>query len=163
MTHPHPQEQGLSLADISRAHEDVDIGAVNKLRVYGVSARGLFSIFQRFPEVGQWFKGGKFDPKGLVAQVPDCIAGVIAAGCGYAGDVEMEKKAEDIAVEAQLDVLEAIFRLTFKNGFGPFVQRMVALSAQAESQNFGRGLGMTSPPVSKPVSQPDTPSIPSLT
>jgi hypothetical protein len=160
MTHPHP-DQGLSLADIARAYEDVDIGAAARLRVYGISAKGLFSIFQQFPEVGQWFKGGKFDPKALIAQVPECIAGVIAAGCGYAGNAEMVQKAEDFAVEAQIDIMEAIFRLTFKNGFGPFVQRMVALSAQAESQNYGRGLATTLPQGSQTVSQPDTTPTPS--
>lgn len=156
-----PTDQGLSLADIGPVYEDVDLGKDRLLRVYGISAKGLFTIFQRFPEVGQWFKGGKFDPKSLIAQVPDCISGVIAAGCGYAGDAKMEKKAENIAVEAQIDVIEAIFRLTFKAGFGPFVQRMVALSAQAESQNFGRGLGMISPKGSQTVSPPDTTAQPS--
>lgn len=157
------QEQGLSLADIGPVYEDVPLSDDKKLRVYGISAKGLFAIFQQFPEVAQWFKGGKFDPKALIASVPNCIAGVIAAGCGYAGDAKMEKKAETLAIEAQLDALEAIFRLTFKNGFGPFVQRMVALSAQAESQNYGRGLAMTSPQASRTVSQPDTIQNPSGT
>lgn len=158
-----PQDQGLSLADIGPVYEDVPISDDKKLRCFGISAKGLFAIFQRFPEVGQWFKGGRFDPKSLIAQVPDCIAGVIAAGCGYAGDEAMEKKAENIAVEAQIDIIEAIFRLTFKNGFGPFVQRMVALSAQAESQNYGRGSLTTSPPASQTVSPPDMTAKPSGT
>lgn len=163
MTTDKTKNQGLSLADIGPIYEDVPLSDEKSLRVFGVSAKGLFAIFQRFPQVGEWFKGGKFDPKDLIAQVPDAIAGVIAAGCGFPGDGEMEKRAEMIAVDSQLDIVEAIFRLTFKSGFGPFVTRIVALSAQADSLNYGRGLVTTSPKVSPTASPPDTTAKPSGT
>lgn len=163
MTTPATKEQGLSLADIGPVYEDVPLSATVSLRVYGISAKGLFAIFQRFPEVAAWFKGGKFDPQSLIAQVPQALSGVIATACGYPGDDAMEAKADDIAVDSQLDVLEAIFRLTFKNGFGPFVLRIVALSNEAESLNYGRGLAMTSPKASPTASPPDTTPKPSGT
>jgi hypothetical protein len=149
------REQGLSLLDIGPLYELVPAPNGKKLRVYGVSAKGIFAVFQRFPEVGSWFKGGKkVDMAPLIAEAPDAIAAVIAAGCGKPGDMQAEEVAGLLPVETQLDVLEAIGRLTFKNGFGPFVQRIVALSEQAQSLNFGRGLAMRSPPASKPASVP---------
>lgn len=155
-------DQGLSLLDIGPLHELVPFGE-KKLKVFGVSAKGLFGIFLRFPEVGQWFKGGKLDLTVLAHQAPDAIAAVIAAGCGAPGDVDAEEKAGLLPIELQLDVIEAIARLTFKAGFGPFVQRIVALSEQAASLNYGRAAGMTLPPESKLASQPaSTPSSPGV-
>lgn len=148
------REQGLSLLDIGPLYELVPAPNKKLIRVYGVSAKGIFAVFQRFPEVGSWFKGGKVDMAPLIAEAPDAIAAVISAGCGAPGDEQGEEAAGLLPVETQLDILEAIGRLTFKNGFGPFVQRIVALSEQATSLNFGRGLAMRSPPVSKPVSVP---------
>lgn len=162
------KEQGLSLLDIGPITESIPVAEGVSLKVYGISAKGLFSIFQRFPEVGKWFKGGvgkdgKVDLKVLVAEVPDTIAAVIAAGCGEPGNEIAEEHASLLPVEAQLDVLEAIARLTFRNGFGPFVQRIVALSQAAESLNFGRASATTSQAPSKPASMPDTTASPSGT
>lgn len=158
------REQGLSLLDIGPLSANVPVGTEGKsLKVSGVSAKGIFIVFQRYPEIAQWFKGGiaKIDPKMLLAEAPEAIAAVIAAGCGSPGDEAAEAVAGSLPIEAQLDVLEAIAKMTFTRGFGPFVQRIVALSALAESQNYGRASGMKLPPQSKPASQPDTTAKPS--
>lgn len=155
------KDQGLSLLDIGPIYEDVPLSTEKSLRVYGISAKGMFTIFQRFPEVAAWFKGGKFDVESLVKQVPAALSGIIAAGCGSPGNPIAEERADAIAVDSQLDVLEAIFRLSFKSGFGPFVLRIVALSAEAESLNYGRGLVTTSPKASQTASPPDTTAKPS--
>lgn len=146
------KDQGLSLLDIGPLSEDVPVAEGRALKVYGVSAKGVFALFKRFPNVGQWFKGGKIDGQGLIAEVPEAIAAIIAAGCGEPGNPQAEEAAEKMSVEVQLDVIEAIARLTFKSGFGPFVQRIVALSKQAESLNYGRVSATTSPAASKPAS-----------
>ncbi len=151
---PH-KDQGLSLLDVGPLHEEVDYGD-KKLKVYGVSAKGVFFVFQRFPQVLGWFKGGKFDIQGLIAEAPDAIAAIIAAGCGNPGDEKAEEIASMMPMETQLDILEAIGRLTFKNGFGPFVKRMVAFADAAQSVNYGRAAGTKSPQESKPVSPPAT-------
>lgn len=150
------KEQGLSLLDIGPLYEDVDYGT-RKLRVYGVSAEGIVSVFQRFPEIRTWFQGGgTVNIKMLIEQAPGAFAAVIAAATGTPGSEKAEKIARLIPAETQLDILEAIGRLTFKNGFGPFVARIVALSAAARSENFGRVQDTNSPPTSKPVSPPAT-------
>ncbi len=145
------EEQGLSLDDIGPLYEDIPYGE-RKLRVYGISAEGIFAIFQRFPEIRTWFQGGgKVDIKALVAQAPGAIAAVIAAATGKPGNEKTEETARKISVETQLDILEAAGRLTFKNGFGPFVARIVALFAEAKSVNYGRAPDTKSPPILNPV------------
>lgn len=157
---PDLGSEGLSLLDIGPLYEKVPVSD-KLLRVFGISAKGLFSIFQRYPAVGKWFSGGKFTVPDLVAEAPDAMAAIIAAGCALPGNAEAEERASTFPIEAQLDVLEAIARLTFKNGFGPFVMRIVALNEQAASLNYGRVQATASPPVSKPVLPPDlTPSSP---
>jgi hypothetical protein len=148
-------EQGLSLLEIGPMTEVVPVGK-KSLTVYGVSAEGIFSLFQRFPEMMQWFKGGVLDVPLLIKETPAAIAAVIAVGCGSPNDPKAEEVARKLPVEVQIDILEAIGRLTFSKGFGPFVKRIVALSDQARSANFGRGAGMKSPPASKPLSPPAT-------
>ena len=157
------KDQGLSLLDIGPVSEKVQVGS-KLLNVYGISAKGIFAVFQRFPEVRTWFtvkQGQKIDLQKLIAEAPDAIAAIIAAGCGEPGNAAAEETAGTIPVDTQLDILEAIGRLTFKNGFGPFVQRIVALSEQAQSANFGRAPDTKSPQASKPLSAPATPPKPS--
>lgn len=148
------KEQGLSLTDIGPLSESVLVHEGKSVQVYGVSAKGIFAVFQQFPDVMQWFKGGKFDIQSLVAEAPDALAAVIAAACGQPGDKKAQEIAERLPAEVQLDILEAAGRLTFKSGFGPFVNRIVALSNAAASVNYGRALDTKSPPESKPSLPP---------
>jgi hypothetical protein len=159
------KEQGLALTDIGPLYEDVPFGDKH-IRVYGVSAKGIFSVFQRFPEIMKWFNGGvgvTIDLKNLVNQVPDALAAIIAAGCGEPGEAKAEKIAEMLPAETQLDIIEAIGRLTFRSGFGPFATRIAQFVTAAQSANFGRAPDTKSPQASKPASQPDTTPNPSGT
>lgn len=156
------KEQGLSLLDIAPASERVKIGDDQYVQVIGVSAKGILSIFQRFPEIFTWVKGGgKVDIPQLLNQTPGALAAVIAAGCGLPNNEAAEETATNLPIETQLDLLEAIGRLTFKNGFGPFAQRMIDLAAAAQSVNYGRAQDMRSRPQSKPASPPVTTAKPS--
>src|SRR5487761_448403 len=104
------EEQGLSLLDIGPQSEMVPVGE-EKLNVYGVSAKGIFSLLTRFPQLRTWFAGQagqKLDIGQLVAELPDGIAAIIAAGCGLPGNPAAEEAAAAMAVESQLDILEAI-------------------------------------------------------
>jgi len=147
------KDEGLSLLDIAPQHELVPVGK-EKLKVVGVSAEGVLALFKRFPDMGAWFKGG-LKPEMMVKAAPEAIAAIIAAGCGTPGNEGAEAVARALPIETQLDVLEAIGRLTFKNGFGPFVERMLALAADAKSVNYGRAPATVSQPQSKP-SPPST-------
>jgi hypothetical protein len=142
------ESPGLSLLDLGPQTESVPVGSM-KVRVTGVSVKGVFAIFGRFPEIGSWFKAGKVDLAGLIEQAPDALAAFIAAGCGEPDNPVAESVAASLPVETQLDIIDAIARLTFKNGFGPFVNRILALSDQAQSVNYGRVSGMNSQQASK--------------
>lgn len=124
------QSQGLSLADIGKQHEDVKTGDADDqfVRVYGISAKVCLSILERFPEVlAKAMAGGGVKFNDIIAAAPDAISAVIAAATGHLGDTEVEEDAGNLPIEIQMDILEAVGRLSFRNGFGPFVQRIMSL------------------------------------
>ena len=135
------QHQGLSLADIGKAHEDVKVGEGDDqfVRVYGVSAKVCLSLLQRFPEIlTKAMAGGGVKFNDIIAAAPDAIAAVIAAGTGHMGEEEVEEDANNLPIEVQMDILEAIGRLSFRSGFGPFAQRIMSLAnAVPGSANSG--------------------------
>jgi hypothetical protein len=158
------KEQGLGLHDIADFGEKVDIGDGRKLQVKGISAQGVLLLLMRFPDLQKWLSGQSLALTDTFLQAPETIAAVIAAGTGAPGDTDAEDIAASLPVEVQTDVLEAVYRQTFRNGFGPFVKRVLALYAVAvQSGNFGGDPGMKSPPESKPLSPMDTPQAPSGT
>jgi hypothetical protein len=150
--------QGLSLFDIADFGEEVPIGDGRKLKVKGISAQGCVLLLMRFPQLQKWFSGQSVPVADTFIQAPDMVAAVIAAGTGAPGDTDAEDIAASLPVEVQTDVVEAVFRQSFRSGFGPFVKRVLALyAAAAQSGNFGGDPAMKSPPVSKPLSTTDTP------
>jgi hypothetical protein len=149
------KEQGLSLIDIGGAREQVPVGDA-LLNITGVSARGALALFQRFPEMQKWFSGGGLTASEMIIAGPDAVAAIIAAGTGHLNDKAHEKIADELPIETQLDILEAIGRVTFKSGFGPFVKRIAALSSAVASVNYGKALDTNSPPALKPSSEPVT-------
>jgi len=147
-------QPGLNLTDLAPMFEDVPIGS-SFLRVKGISAKTGLEIFQRFPKmlglIGQGFDLGTF-----LSVAPEAVAAIIAASTGNLGNAAAEEAAAGLAVETQFDILEAIGRLTFKSGFGPFVKRIMALGDAASSASFTKVAAMNSPPQSKNSSLPDT-------
>ena len=158
------KEQGLSLRDIADFGENIPIGDGRSLKVKGISAQGVVLLLVRFPELQKWLSGQSLKIADTFIRAPETIAAVIAAGTGAPGDTDAEDIAASLPVEVQTDVLEAVYRQTFRSGFGPFVKRVLVLYAVAvQSGNFGGDPGMKSPPESKPLSPTDTPQAPSGT
>jgi hypothetical protein len=148
--------QGLSLLDIAPQFEDVPVGD-SLLRVYGVTAQDVVTLLQRFPETQAWFSGSGFNRETFAKVGPGMIAAIIAAACHECGNPKAEERAGYFSVEQQMDVLEAVGRLTFRNGFGPFVARLAGLARLAVSENYGKAQDTNSPPASTPSSEPATP------
>lgn len=142
------KSQGLSLLDIAPASEMIKIGE-QEMPVYGISVKGVISLLQRFPMIQTWVSGGKLDPAKLLEMAPEALAAVIALGCRVEGEVG-EQEAAKLSIETQIDIVEAIGRLTFSNGFGPFAQRILKLAnlGAAVSQNYGRAPDTISQPQS---------------
>jgi hypothetical protein len=145
------KEQGLSLYDIAGFGEDVEIGNGAKLRVKGISSAGCLILLTRYPELQKWLAGKPIQVADVMMLAPDMIAAIIAAGTGAPGDVDAEDIAKEIPVEAQTDLVEAVYRQTFRSGFGPFVSRVLKLFEAARNSGlYGGDPAMKSPPVSKP-------------
>lgn len=123
-----------SLLDIAPAVEAVDIGE-HKIECVGISAGDLVRLIQRFPALRDALWQGRasqpgemaIDPASLINEAPDAISAVLAAGTGHLGEIEHEKAASRLSIDAQIDLLAAILRLTLPQGVGPFVQKLTDL------------------------------------
>jgi hypothetical protein len=113
------------LLSIAPLVETVEVSG-QKVSVPGVGLRGVASLFQRFPALRSVFQGGA-NLDDLVSVAPDAVAAVIAAGTGNPGSEKHEKAADGLPLDAQLDLLAAIKRVTMPKGPGPFVAKVSAL------------------------------------
>jgi len=98
-----------------------------RLVVRGLHGPDIAFIAARFPHLLSLIGGGGDLGPRLIAQFGEAIGPIIAAGCGYRGDEEREKRASMFLIEDQLRLLKAIIELTFPNGFGSFVETVMAL------------------------------------
>lgn len=116
------------LADIATATDTVPVAGVN-VTVFGVSARGIAVLLQRFPLVRQVLSGKTADltAEKIVELIPDAIPVLIAAGTGNPGNAEEEARADKLGVEDQWNLLQKIFALTMPGGVGPFVAKLSAM------------------------------------
>jgi hypothetical protein len=112
----------------STAIEVVKIDGL-RVNVRGVSVDAIASIVARFPEVRSLVSGGVGDsliPR-LIEGCAAAVGPIIAAGCGHLADEIYEQHAAKLLPEYQLKFLTAIFRLTFPNGIGSFVEALTSL------------------------------------
>jgi hypothetical protein len=152
------QKPGLNLTDLAPMSENVPIGD-SYLTVSGISAKMGLEVLKRFPKVLGMATGGKFDLGAFLVVAPDAVAAIIAAATGQLGNDAAEEIAGALGIETQLDVLEAVGRLTFTKGFAPFAERVMALANAANSGLSSKGTGMKLPQASKPSSPLDTPPL----
>lgn len=154
------EQQGLSLLDIAPQFKDVPVGDV-LLRVYGITSEDVIALFNRFPDAQSWFSGGHIIPAKLMEVAPDAIKAIIAAACRQSGNPLAEERAGQFSVEEQMDIIETIGGLTFKNGFGPFVARLAGLARLVGSESSGKVPDTNLPVQSNNSSDTDTTLVPS--
>jgi hypothetical protein len=133
----------VSLTDIAPAHAKVMVQG-KEVDVRGISAKMIAALLGRFPEMKLVMAGRSVETANLFQLAPTAIAAIIAAGTGNAGDEKVETLIEDFPIEDQANLLEAIGRLTFPSGIGPFVERIMALSAAVEGAS-GKAPALNSP------------------
>jgi hypothetical protein len=106
----------------------VEVVKVNgtRLTVHGLSGPAIAAIVARFPDLAAVIGGGVAGTR-LIAQFGHAIGPIIAAGCGHLSDERYEQRASELPVEAQLDLINAIIRLTFEKGPLSFVEKLSAL------------------------------------
>jgi hypothetical protein len=143
------KQQGLSLLDIKLATELVEVAPEQKVEVRGISSSDILTLIQRFPDMQKFVSIGGIKATDIMNLAPTTVSGIIAAGVGHVGDAEYEAFADKLSIEAQLNMLEAIGRCTFRSGFGPFVMRISAHVVAALSGSSGRATGTNSLPQSK--------------
>jgi hypothetical protein len=118
----------VSLLDIADQQKTVTIRDKDVV-VFGISAQDIVYLFGKFPELRLLMSGKQADltPETLLKLAPGAVAAAIAAGTGSAGDENAEAVAARLGLGEQLDLLAAIFDLTFPQGVGPFVAKLDAL------------------------------------
>lgn len=119
----------VGLLDIEpSATEIVSVNGAS-VSVGGIESKGVLQLLKRFPELALLLLGTAPSLDRLLDMGGDVTAAIIAAGCGYLGDEKAEAKAASLSLDAQMDLLTAILRLTLPNGVGPFVAKLGALAA----------------------------------
>jgi len=97
------------------------------VEVVGISAKGVAHLLARFPELGDVMSGKTVEVARLMEIGGDCVAAIIAAGCGLVGNAEAEERAGSLSLEEQADFLTEILKLTMPGGVGPFVAKLTGL------------------------------------
>ncbi len=121
--------EAIGLLDLTRRHKLVDVGAEQKLEVYGLSAKMIVELFERFPPLQTAVLGMGLKVEVIKKLGPEVMAALIAAATGNLGNEEAEVIASDLPIEIQWDIIDAMGRVTFTNGYGPFYQKVKAAVA----------------------------------
>ena len=147
----------VSLLDIADQQKTVPLRGKD-VTVRGISAQDVVYLLGKFPELRSLMAGNRADvtPESLLKFAPAAVAAVIAAGTGSAGDEKAEAVAARLAIGEQVEILAAIFELTFPQGIGPFVARLDAFGLLKGDGASGWGPDTKSPAPSKDSSPPDT-------
>lgn len=116
-----------SLLDIADVGETVTVRG-QAILVSGVSAHGIAVLLSRFPVLREALAGREVSAERLVEVGPDAVAAIIAAGTGAPGNERAEAVAASLPVGDQIDLVEAILRVTLPRGVGPLVERVAAMA-----------------------------------
>jgi hypothetical protein len=115
-----------SLLDLGPLTEEVEIRGV-KLTVHGLTVTDLFKLFSEFPDMQKLLAQMGTPNAVMLGLAPDMFAKVIAMATGSLGDKEVEERAKQLGAADQLMILSAVQRMSFPQGFGPFVDQMTRL------------------------------------
>ena len=113
----------MDFSTIAPAAQEIAVGA-DKISIRGLSMRSLGQLFYRFPQLFDLAVGKEISVTDLATAAPDAFAAAAAASIGNIGDAKAEAFFDSLAVETQADIWDAIVKLTFPGGYGPFVERV---------------------------------------
>jgi hypothetical protein len=95
---------------------------------------------------------------GLLELAPDLFAKVIAIATGSPDDAAVIAKARELGAADQMAILSVVQKLSFPQGFGPFVDQMTRLMVTgAPTQSSGQGNSSHAP--SNAALQTDSPGL----
>lgn len=136
------------------------------VEVTGVSVKGVVALFRRFPEIRTIMsgRGSELNGQDVIDKLPDSVPAIIAAGCGQIDNPAAEDIVSRLPLSEQVELLEAVLKLTFKDGIGPFAAKLAALGLLADrstkardtssprpSRNSGQAEATTTPGTTPPV------------
>ncbi len=106
-----------------------------KVQVHGISMNGFGSLIPRFPNLmtdlqERTTKDGALTLVGIMDVAGLAIGPILAAGLGFPGNEEAEKKAAQLDASTQLKLLDKIVEKTMPDGLGPFVEEWANLMAR---------------------------------
>jgi len=157
-------EEAIGLQDIAPDFVTVRVKGEDR-QVTGISLQTIFGLVRRFPQLQPLLELKELTPMQIVEVAPDAIGAILAAGFGKPGDLAAEKDSETIAVGRQMQVFDAIWKLTFVDvgGFQGFLQRMFQLGILRAGSPAGKGNGSATPSPREPPSSlgADIPQEPS--
>jgi hypothetical protein len=147
----------VSLLDIADLTKSVPVRG-KEVTVFGISAQDVVYLLGKFPELRSLMAGNRAEltPEAMLKLAPAAVAAVVAAGTGSAGDEKAEAVAARLAIGEQVEIIAAIFELTFPQGIGPFVAKLEAFGLLKGDGTSGWGPDTKSPAPSKDSSPPDT-------
>jgi len=117
----------------SMAVEAVRVNGGQRITVQKIGFDGIAYLVKHFPDLAMLVAGGITTNTAalLVTQMSGAVCPIIAAGCGHYGDEKYEQAAAKYLAEDQLKLLGAILRVTFPNGFAPFMEAMETIAKGA--------------------------------
>lgn len=119
---------------INPAPDTISING-KKIPVHGISMTGFGTLIPRFPNLMSDLtervkKDGALSLVAIIDVAGPAIGAILAAGLGYPGNEEAEKKAAQLDVSTQIKLLDKIVEKSMPDGVGPFVEQWGALMAR---------------------------------
>lgn len=153
----------VDLLDIVPSVEVVKIDDEHEIELRGVSVPRMASIIGRFPALESIIRGSLGDdliPR-LILGCAASIGPIIAAATGHPDDEAYERAATDLVAHQQVKFLKAIFKISFPNGLGSFVDQLTEMmggsvegAVTTSIKMRSRRLPSISPPSSDEASPP---------
>lgn len=120
----------LDIAPSSASAATVKVRGAD-VAVHGIGLDDVVYLIRNYPEIKDLFAGKDvhFTTETLFDRAPELVYSVIAAGTGVLKDVKGIDTVKGLALDEQVNLLDAILRETFKGGVVPFVQAVRRLTA----------------------------------
>jgi hypothetical protein len=146
-----------SLLDLGPLTEEVEVRGV-KLTVRGLTAASLFKLFSEFPNLQQALAQMGTANTDMLELAPDLFAKVIAIATGSPDDAAIIAKARELGAADQMAILSVVQKLSFPQGFGPFVDQITRLMVM-DTPIPSSGQGNSSHAPSNAALQTDSPGL----
>lgn len=110
------------------------------LEFKGLSVDDIFALTERFEAFRSLVESGSEglkeklrDSPALLREFPSAVFAGMAISTGEPGNVEAEKAAAEQGLSVQLDMLDAMMQATFREGVGPFVEKMTEMMSRTRT------------------------------